>query len=956
MTKAFNSASVTAGGSSQTFTLTVHNTGVSNADNLHLTDTVDPRLQVQSTSVTSRAALRASRWTARSRTSATSETATLTVTYNVGTTTESDAAVPNEAHVASNEDTATSNTDNVAITENVSLVVTKHFTDDSVDAGTFGHTFTIAVQNTGVSQADNVSLTDTVDPRLHVTNIAGDFTCGAPSQSISCTLTHLNSGDTKSITVTYDVATGTAAAASVSNTANATADDGGAGSSTDTVAITTHANIADVKVDSPDPVIAGNQLTFTITATNAGPSDALNTTVHDTLNSHLTGATYCVDTGTGCVPAGAWMGQVNLGTLEPGDSVDVVITATVDPATPEHYVLNNVATITTDTTDDDLSDNTSATTTTVDTQADLSVTKGGPATATAGDPAGFNYLLTVHNDGPSDNAGFHLTDTLPAGLTFQTSGSSAGCSAAGQLVTCTSGVLAAGANKPFTLHVTLASTVDSGTHLLNSATVTSDHTLDPDHGNDTSNETDTTVQEDVHLSVSKTFASPSVTAGGAPSSFTISVTNSGLSDADNLNVTDNVDPRLIVDSITAGDYTCDPASQSVHCTLGHLAAGATKSITVNFHVNTATEADPTVPNTANAASDENTAAPSTTSVAITEDVNLVMTKTFADDNVDAGTGGHTFTVTVKNTGVSQADNVSLSDTVDSRLVVDSVAAGSYSCPDGDSNAQTITCTLAHLDTNDTKAITVTYHVPSNTPAAASVSNTANATADNGGSGSATDTVEITRHADVADLKVAAATVVAGNQITFTITVTNNGPSDADPVTLTDTLDSHLTGAQFCTGSGCVPSAPWTGSTNLGPIAPGVANAVEVKIKATVNPNTPQGYPLNNTASVSSTTPDPNSGNNSSSTSTTVETKADLSVTKTDGVTNVTAGDGITRTYTITVSNAGPSDAAGVTLTDVWPSGFARSGAPTTSQGTCTGTPASPATSARSPRAARPRCR
>jgi len=63
------------------------------------------------------------------------------------------------------------------------------------------------------------------------------------------------------------------------------------------------------------------------------------------------------------------------------------------------------------------------------------------------------------------------------------------------------------------------------------------------------------------------------------------------------------------------------------------------------------------------------------------------------------------------------------------------------------------------------------------------------------------------------------------------------------------------------------------------------------------------------------------------------TSADLSVTKTDGVTTVTAGDGVTRTYTITVSNAGPSDATSVTLSDTWPGGFTR-GTTTPSQGTC----------------------
>lgn len=52
------------------------------------------------------------------------------------------------------------------------------------------------------------------------------------------------------------------------------------------------------------------------------------------------------------------------------------------------------------------------------------------------------------------------------------------------------------------------------------------------------------------------------------------------------------------------------------------------------------------------------------------------------------------------------------------------------------------------------------------------------------------------------------------------------------------------------------------------------------------------------------------------------------------VTTVTAGDGVTRTYTITVSNESPSMAPSVTLTDTWPSGFTL-GNLTSSQGSCT---------------------
>ena len=83
-------------------------------------------------------------------------------------------------------------------------------------------------------------------------------------------------------------------------------------------------------------------------------------------------------------------------------------------------------------------------------------------------------------------------------------------------MTCTNtSGLAAGANKLFTVHVTLASTVNSGTVSANSASVTTGR-----HGSGRQQHEqhdDTTVNEDVHLTVTKTFDSPTVTAGGAPS-------------------------------------------------------------------------------------------------------------------------------------------------------------------------------------------------------------------------------------------------------------------------------------------------------------------------------------------------------------------------------------------------------------------------------------------------------
>ena len=87
----------------------------------------------------------------------------------------------------------------------------------------------------------------------------------------------------------------------------------------------------------------------------------------------------------------------------------------------------------------------------------------------------------------------------------------------------------------------------------------------------------------------------------------------------------------------------------------------------------------------------------------------------------------------------------------------------------------------------------------------------------------------------------------------------------------------------------------------------------------------------NTATVASSVNDPSTGNNTASASTTVNPAADLAVTKTDSPDPVAVGQQLT--YTVGVSNAGPSSATGITVTDTLPAGVTFNSA-TPSQGSC----------------------
>src|SRR5262249_49482136 len=164
-------------------------------------------------------------------------------------------------------------------------------------------------------------------------------------------------------------------------------------------------------------------------------------------------------------------------------------------------------------------------------------------------------------------------------------------------------------------------------------------------------------------------------------------------------------------------------------------------------------------------------------------------------------------------------------------------------------------------------------------------------------------------------------VLAGSDITYAITVTNSGPLASQNVQLTDATPTNTTLVSFMAPAGWTPGAgnPLPGGTgqitatnpNAAPGSPDVFTLV-----VHVNPSTPNNTVIANTATVfSSTTQDSNSLNNQSSTTTTVNTAADLAVTKTSSAGTGTVNAGALVTYTLSLTNAGPSDAQGVVLTD-----------------------------------------
>ncbi|HEY8183201.1 MAG TPA: hypothetical protein VII32_13255, partial [Thermoanaerobaculia bacterium] len=136
--------------------------------------------------------------------------------------------------------------------------------------------------------------------------------------------------------------------------------------------------------------------------------------------------------------------------------------------------------------------------------------------------------------------------------------------------------------------------------------------------------------------------------------------------------------------------------------------------------------------------------------------------------------------------------------------------------------------------------------------------------------------------DLSVTKTGPATTTAGSNITYNISVTNNGPSDASNVSLSDPTPTGLTFVS-ATG-GCVTFAP--SPCNLGTMTSGQTKS----FTATYTVSSSPPNPIVNTASVSSTTPDPASGNNSASVTTTTTpacpSGAPTNLSPANGATNV----------------------------------------------------------------------
>ncbi len=315
----------------------------------------------------------------------------------------------------------------------------------------------------------------------------------------------------------------------------------------------------------------------------------------------------------------------------------------------------------------------------------------------AGAPVDWTYLVT--NDGDVDLANVDVVDNQ------------------GVAVTCPQDVLAVGEFMACT-----ASGVSEVGQYANLGTASATHTdVDGDSATRMASDPSHYWGATPSVEIVKTFADETVISGGAASSFTLVVTNSGNVALTNVLVDDSVDADLDITEVTVttastfGSEDCSASvGQNVSCTIPELAVGESVTITVEFDVDSTVPERLGVSNTGTASSGYIDASSnplfvgdsSTDTIDILIDIDLSIVKAFDPTSLTQGETG-IFTIVVSNAGPSDAVGVEITDTVHAGLEVTDVVVSEGSCLDTDGNPQTIEC-MADIPVGESVTVTVTY--------------------------------------------------------------------------------------------------------------------------------------------------------------------------------------------------------------------------------------------------------
>ncbi len=901
-----DSADPVVAGTALAYTVTVLNNGPAAAQNVVVTDTLPAGVTFVSTSGCAEDPVGVPTCTLGSIANGAMAQYTVNVTVDGDTT----GSITNNVSVVSAREAAPGNetaSESTTIGSEADLTISKTDSVDPVNAGD-PLTYTVSVSNAGPSTAADVVVTDTLPAGVTLVSTSGcaEDPVGVPT----CTLGSIANGAMAQYSI--DVTVNNDTNGSITNNATVASStvliNTGDDSTDEDTQVNGEVTLTLSKTDAPDPVIAGNQLTYSFSVDNGGPGDAIGTQLFDLLPL---GTTYASDTLAACTEPPDLVGYAA--------SLDQTAVASGSPATA-------AASFFLDTTGEelrfvlDVDDMANAITgATLRKALDDSLVHDLYASgATFDNGNGISGVIQLTTPQAMElQAETHYVDIRSAAFPNGEIRGTLIAAASGALV-CDLGAVASGGNVSFDLVVDVASGVAASSLLTNLALVDSDlgdpaAVVVPPAGIITGDRarTDTTVQTTADLVITKTDDVDPVSAGNNLV-YTLSVTNNGPSDALDVVITESL--PMGVSLVSTSGCAEDPAAVP-NCTLGTVVAGDTAMVTITVSVGAGTTGTLTNQASVTASTPLSNPGDDSTSedTAVQVQSDLVISKIDDVDPVLAGNALN-YTVTVLNNGPSNASGVVVTDTLPSGVTLVSTSG----CAEDPAGVPT--CNLGDLAAGGNTQFTIAVGVDSD--ASGVLTNSAAVTAAsplvNTGDDSVDEMTTIEVQADLAITKVDDVDpVVSGDDLTYTLTVTNNGPSDALAVVATDTLPAGVT---LVSTSGCAEDPTAVPTCSLGNLTAGAS----VQYSVVVNVDLATSGTITNMASVTSDTADPTMGNNSTSEDTEAQVQADLTLVKSDSEDPV-AGQSFT--YTLEVTNNGPSTATSVEITDDLPSGLVFNSSP-----------------------------
>ncbi len=723
----------------------------------------------------------------------------------------------------------------------------------------------------------------------------------------------------------------------------------------DTDLLTPQADLATSKTDGLLSLPPGGTTTYTITVRNAsGPSLARQVLVQDTFPPSLTCTWTCQGSGGGICNPGQVAGNIDDSVHLPvGGRVDYTAQCRLASDAVGSLINSVTATAPAGLLDTNLSNNSALDSTDIDAVVDLAIElSDGVVEATPGDS--LTYTLVVDNLGTSDAPGATVRDTFPAALSclWGCVASLGGVCTAGQV----SGHLddtvhlPAGGQLLYTAHCDIAA--DARGVLSNRASVEPPAgVVDLQTGNNDASDLDTQLRPRADLAISKSDGLVATGPGGSLT-YTVSASNLvGPSDAVDATVSDLLPAPLACtwSCAASGGATCSANPPAGDLTdLVQLPVGSL--VTYNGQCDIAVDAAAgTLSNTATVSPDHGTFDPDLDNNSATDTTTLVAAVDLSlgldDDGSEPVAGGEvTYRISVLNLPPSiplanpwVAGFLPIADAVDVvGATVQDVFAPDLTCLWTCSGSAGGVCTSSgDGDIVDTVDLPVgsglLYDIDCRLAADASgtLSNTATVTPPLGLDDSAPENNTATLQATIdqrADLVLSKSdgttTATPGGSVTYTLVATNpQGPSDVMDAQVVDFFAPELTCLWSCQASDGA-------SCSAGQVAGDIQDSLDLPVGSQVTYSAVCAIDagardsLSNTADLllpSGVVELDDSNNRASDLDTVLVPSADLAVHVDDGLSQAVPGTSLT--YTLTVSNAGPSAVDGAILQDIFPEGL-----------------------------------